>query len=37
MKIFKKILIYTLLGIIAIIMIFPFAWMVINTFNSEES
>jgi len=36
-KIFKKILIYTLLGIIAIIMIFPFAWMVINTFNSEES
>jgi len=36
-KIFKKIFIYTLLGIIAIIMIFPFAWMVINTFNSEES
>lgn len=37
MKIFQKALIYTLLGIIVIIMIFPFVWMVINTFNSEES
>jgi len=36
-KIFKKILIYTLLGTIVIIMIFPFVWMVINSFNSEGS
>ncbi len=33
----SKILIYTLLSLIAFTMIFPFLWMVISSFNSEDN
>lgn len=37
MKIVKKIFIYTFLVLIAIVMVFPFLWMLSNTFNSEQN
>jgi len=33
----NKIFIYMLLSLIAFVMIFPFLWMIINSFNSEEN
>ena len=35
MKLVSNILLYILLSVIAVIMVFPFLWMVINSFNSE--
>ncbi len=37
MEIVKKIVLYTLLSVVAVVMIFPFLWMLINSFNSEEN
>jgi multiple sugar transport system permease protein len=36
-KIVKNITIYSILTIFAIIMVFPFLWMIINSFNTEQN
>jgi len=37
MKFVSNVFLYILLSVIAVIMVFPFLWMVINSFNSEEN
>lgn len=37
MKFISNVFLYILLSVIAVIMVFPFLWMVINSFNSEEN
>ena len=37
MRLVSVVSLYVLLSIVAVIMVFPFLWMVINSFNSEEN